>query len=415
MSVVRRRSSRRYRKRSAISALSPAFNGARMAKAKWTVMVLMGANNIEGEKDLDAASGDSYAESDLQEMENVGRTTDSHGKPILHIVVQIDRKQERGDGPRRYYINGKREDQGAIPDSDAGSGPTLLAGFLTWARQYPADNYLLVLWGHAYRLAFDRDPKDPEGLDFPKLADVLQSTFEDQSLDIVAFDSCNVSLLEGSYQLRSVAKYMVASQFTDPLPGWPYDEILKRVLHDKNNFTGEEGTKDFGRAIVSQFVRKYTGTDNATMTMLDLSRVTEIRDGVAELARQLATAVDGDQSELDAVTDMFQRSQVPVDQPSVDLVTLCWNLTNFSGSKGLRLAASALGDLLLKPTDPFIVAHARSDLVVAMLHGVSILAPNVVTPSRSVPDSLRSEYDTLDLAQDTLWGELVFALAEPDD
>jgi hypothetical protein len=272
-----------------------------------------------------------------------------------------------------------------------------------------------VLWGHAYRLAFDRDPNDPQGLDFPKLADVLRSVFKSQKLDIVAFDSCNVSLLEGAYQLRSVAKYMVASQFTDPLPGWPYDEILKRVLGDQKHLTKEDGIKDFGRAIVSQFVRNYSGTDNATMTMLDLSRVGEVRDGVGELARQLALAIDGDQAELDAVMDMFQRSQVPNEQPSVDLVTLCWNLLNYSGNSQLRQAASALGDLLLQPTDPFIVAHARSDLVVAMLQGVSILAPNVLTQSGVVDDSLRSDYDALDLAQDTLWGQLVFALAEPDD
>jgi hypothetical protein len=208
---------------------------------------------------------------------------------------------------------------------------------------------------------------------------------------------------------------MVASQFTDPLPGWPYYEILKRVLDDQNHLTEEDGIKDFGRAIVSQFVRKYSGTDSATMTMLDLSRVNDIRDSVGELARQLTLAVDGDQAELNAVTDMFQRSQVPVEQPSVDLVTLCWHLVNYSGSTQLRKAASTLGDLLLKPTDPFIVAHARSDLVVAMLHGVSVLAPNVASLSESVSDSLRSEYDALDLAHDTLWGELVFALAEPDE
>ena len=113
----------------------------------------------------------------------------------------------------------------------------------------------------------------PDGLDFPQVATVLQNTNEGGNrLQIVAFDSCNVSLLEGAYQLREVADYLVASQFTDPLPGWPYDVILKRVAGDKDHFTGAKGPKDFGRAIVSQFVRSYEGQKNVTMTMLELSR-----------------------------------------------------------------------------------------------------------------------------------------------
>jgi hypothetical protein len=101
-----------------------------------------------------------------------------------------------------------------------------------------------------------------------------------------------------------------------------------------------------------------------------------------------------------------------VEQPSVDLISFCSHLLNYSGNLELRTAASALGDLLLKPTDPFIVAHERSDLVVAMLQGVSAFAPSVKSGFDSI--SLRPRYEELDLAKDTLWGDLVFALAEPD-
>jgi hypothetical protein len=47
-----------------------------------------------------------------------------------------------------------------------------------------------------------------------------------------------------------------------------------------------------------------------------------------------------------------------------------------------------------------------------MLQGVSILAPNVSSMTRNDLETLRADYRSLDLAHDTLWGELVFALAE---
>ena len=380
----------------------------RPGEALWTVMVLMGADTVEGEIPLER-----HAETDLQEMESVALDSS-----VLNVVVQLD----QADGTRRFYIEpkdkgGRRElagDDGVPPDQERG-GPEMLENFVQWAKQkYPARHYLLVMWGHAYRLAFNRDPDDPTGLAFPELQTVLEHTNDNKKIDIVGFDSCNISLIEGAYQLREVADFLVASQFTDPLPGWPYHVILKRILDDDDHFAGGQGPEDLGRAIVSQFVRHYSGQKTVTMTALDLSRVEDIADRLAELATQLVLSVDENAGELAAVEDILQRSQVPIDQPSVDLTTFCWNLLNFSGSEKVRIAAASLGDLLLNPTDrPFIVAHGRSDLLVAMLNGVSILVPSVVDRRGFDVDSLRTDYDALDFAHRSIWGDFVFSLAQP--
>lgn len=380
--------------------------------ANWTVMVLMGANNLPNEADLTG-----YAIDDLLEMKAVG------SGPHLNIVVQIDQKPEAG-GPLRFRVaKSDITDQAVLQKGQGSSGdPNVLESFLHWAKkEYPAERYLLVIWGHAWRFAFERDGKD--ALDFTKLANVLQNTNAGKKLDVVAFDSCGVSWIEAAYQLRDSANYLVATQFTDPLPGWPYDEILQRLLDDP-----EMGPEDLGRAIVSQFVRHYDKSakryhDRAvannsdepatvTMTTLDLSYVKGIGDGMGTLANKLALAVHEDQDELDRVNEAFRRSRVPIKEPAVDLTTLCWNLATFTENDTVRSAACAVGDLLLRPTNPFIVAHASSDLSVAMLHGASIFAPNVAPEFDS--RSLRPLYEALELSQDTLWDELVFALAEPD-
>jgi Clostripain family len=396
-------------------------------KAKWTVMVLMGANNIQAhEADLRK-----HAKDDIKEMKKVGSQPG-----VLNIVVQIDQPE----GPRRFKITkGKPEFDEPVPEQWQGGlgGPELLEDFLTWAKaRCPADHYMLVLWGHAYRLAFNRNPQEPDGLDFPKLAKVLRNTnSRRKKLDIVAFDSCNAGLLEAAYELRETASYFVASQFTDPLPGWPYDTILNRVLSDRNygyknifaHLADANGPKDFGRAIVSQFVRNYQGKDSVTMTMLDLSQVGQVADRVEELSDELIATVHADDEERSRVSEIFKRCQVPgttpSGQPSVDLLTLCWNLSTFSGSDEVRIAAAAVGDSLLIPggvptgaragENSFVVAHGRNDLVGAMLQGVSIFAPNVVSDTFDWK-SLKTTYGRLKFAQKTRWDDLVFSMAESE-
>jgi len=376
--------------------------------ANWTVMVLMGANNLPNEKDLT-----SFAEDDLKEMEAVGSKDG-----VLNIVVQIDRKAKAG-GPQRYFIKnekeGGRKKVGKIPDGQGSSGdPHVLEYFMTWAKDaYPAKHYLLVVWGHAYKFAFDRDGLD--ALDFTKLSGVLERTNKGKKLDIVAFDSCNMMWFEGAYELRDRADYLVASQFSDPLPGWPYKAILYKPLFDAPGPNGPGiGPRDFGRAIVNLFVNHYVGTASVTLTMLDLSQADEVFDCVRVLANELVPAVQQNPDELDRVAAIFHGSHVADGQPGVDLATLCWHLANYSGDADLRKAATRLGDLLFRPKDPFVLAHERSDLNVALLKGVSIFAPNVESENGFDWRSVRPVYEKLDFAKETIWGDLVFAMAESD-
>jgi len=381
----------------------------RSTPASWTVMVLMGADNLPNEKSLAAA-----ADSDLGEMVKAFKGASKSGPDILRVVVQLDRSKASG-GPKRYLIDrsGRQELDmpGGCSFEEGIPGTEVLGSFVVWAKkQYPARHYMLVLWGHAYDLAFNRDTEDPGGLDFPELRAILEATNAGRKLDIVAFDSCNVSLLEGAYELRNVADFLVASQFTDPTPGWKYDVTFERILKDPG-LSGESGPRDLGRAIVSQFVRAYEGQESVTMTLLDLDQAGAVAEAMRTLAADLTVTVAGDASERANVERMFERSRVPIRQSSVDLTAFCWNLLYFSQYEGLRVAAAAVGDLLFRPSSPFIVAHGKSDLLVAMLQGVSIMAPNVISQSSKDLASLRSEYDKLEFSTQTDWGKLVFALS----
>ena len=80
--------------------------------ANWTVMVLMGANNLPSEEPLER-----FAQDDLKEMQSVGSKSGA-----LNIVVQIDQKPEAG-GPKRYFVaKGQLRDVGPIPRGQGSSG-----------------------------------------------------------------------------------------------------------------------------------------------------------------------------------------------------------------------------------------------------------------------------------------------------
>ena len=146
-------------------------------------MVLMGANNLLNEADLTQ-----YAVADLDEMKAVGSMDG-----VLNIVVQIDHRPEAGQPERFKVMMGGTQDGELLPQGQGSSGdPYVLEYFLRWAKdKYPADHYLLVIWGHAWRFAFERDGKD--ALDFTTPSNVLQNTNTGVRLDIVAFDSCGLS------------------------------------------------------------------------------------------------------------------------------------------------------------------------------------------------------------------------------
>jgi hypothetical protein len=370
-------------------------------------MIFMGADNLlEQEQDLSK-----YADEDLAEIAK-GMRGHADSSSLLNVVVQRD---DRNDGPRRYVVEraGPREVGQEDLEASMAQDAHPLESFVRWVRaEYPADRQMLVLWGHAYHLAFNRSPDDPDGLNFPELGSLLARTNKGKKIDIVAFDSCNVGLVEAAYELGATADYLVASQFTDPLPGWPYDTIVTRILTDTdtNHFTDRDGPADLGRVIVSQFVRTYSGSNSATMTLMDLRRVNEVVMALGELTARLALSIAVDGRERARVAELFRRSQVPGPQPSIDLTNFCWNLLNFSGDTEVRIAAAALGDQLIRPEAPFVVAHAGSDLLVAALHGVSAFTPYLPGPRFDLAE-IRVKYKALKLSRDTQWGDLVFAQA----
>lgn len=240
----------------------------------WTVLVYMAADN-------DLAP---YAFLNLYEMES----TASDGVPSASsertdVVLQLDTPGPRG--LRRIHMMpvGERYDEkktlaqltqqpdGAfrspvIEQLPEGTDPARdLSEFLSWgARRYPAEHYMVVVWGHGqgwasaqkagslppppaslppipagkddpfggrFRggLGFDWSP--PGFVDIPSLRGALlgMQRIIGRPVDIYVSDACLMQGIEVATELRETARYLIGSAYIQDFVGLPYRTLLRRL------------------------------------------------------------------------------------------------------------------------------------------------------------------------------------------
>ena len=225
------------------------FNGK-----NWTIMVYMDAdNNLEG---------DGFK--DLNEMEIAGSTDD------VNIIVQMDRTEgwdtSNGDwtGAKRIYVEQDSssqfrskiiEDMGEVNMGD----PYTLSSFIQWTtKNYPAENYMLILWDHGAGhegLCWDNDNYD----DYLELSE-LKSALQDggTQFEVIGFDACLMSTLEIASIIDDHGQIMVASQESEPMDGWEYSSFLNKL---KNN--PDITSKQLSIEIINGFYNHYYLNPNA--------------------------------------------------------------------------------------------------------------------------------------------------------
>jgi hypothetical protein len=341
-----------------LELLKRSTGGSTVTK-KWTVMIYMVAN-----KD---AQLDSLALQDLREMERVVNDD-------IHVVVQIAREWpaapqrfvlgRAGDGTGRM-LQERMDDDPRAPrrarapkDVDMGTKEAL-ADFLTsTAREFEAENYFLVLWGHAYGLGFGRDHGDP--LTVVELREALAEFAAARRrkkrgtpalLELLGANACAMSYAEAAYELRDSAQFMVASEIAVPFPGWPYQAILSQI---DSNTTAES----LGRLVVDAYMDHYLtlSDERVAMSLLQLDRAAELKDHIKNLTSAVRNAtrpnVEFSTSRLSQIRNIFRSVAAGDSAPLIDLLALC---------DGLRQLCDDL-TTLEAPGDHMIEAALPRDL-----------------------------------------------------
>lgn len=403
---------------------------------RWTVMIFMGATTIEGNESLVEA-----AEDDLEEIRRIG----GGGRGGLNIFVQ--KHLDPGTEPVRYHFGVAdgvqfEKSEPVPPEQRQYEDGRALSDFIEHSIMTSGhmrqDHSMLVLWGHAYDFAFGRS-LTPGGatvaLDFVAIGEVLrrlQLKVQDRfvqldleaakqlkppTLDIIGFDSCDISTVELAYQLKPFAKFLLSSQVGIPIPGWPYHRVLDRLQEPYGDVMSPP---ELGAYVVRRFCAAYDPSSPVTLSLINLALADKLFDRAEALATELAIAIENPVAR-ERILDSFFQSQTEENKPFVDVADLCLNLIAETEYPDLVRHARSLGDLIAgHQSSPagksktwegwrLVAEHGRNSGDLVRLNGLSLYAPHVAPPEEA--GVVRKRYGALEFAKKTRWDAAVHRLA----
>jgi len=185
--------------------------------AQWTVMMYGAGNN-----NLDVSNNNtSFIIQDVQDMEKVGSQS---GLNIIAMVAS----QRTGGQAKYYHIEyhpAENPDQISSPMlADKGtkdmSDPATLKEFINYCKaNYPAQKYLLIVDDHGAGWPGSCSDELNGGGGLLTMIELKNAIAQSdlQRVDIVTFHACLMAMVEVGYELRGVASYLTACQFTMPM------------------------------------------------------------------------------------------------------------------------------------------------------------------------------------------------------
>ncbi len=461
--------------------------------AKWTVMVYFAADN-----DLDEE-----AIANLKMMKRVGSTKE------VNIVAQLD---SRGRGSTYRFLlqdelSSLDEDVVGEPLPEVNTGdPRELTDFIKWGmNEFPAQNTMLVLWGHgrgwenqdnAVRAAplttdvihykkrggaelqgwsvartgnreIRRFIRSANEIDSMKIGNILHSggpitcqyaggyvgqylpagQFKDQEnedvvgfltdqtsdealessqdvlrmdelssalakaldgkkkrkIDILGMDACLMGMIEVGYQVRESVDYLVATEDTIPDDGWPYDNILARLVD-----CPDMSPEDFSATIVREYLIHYREYEkDVAKSVCNLNRSQSLVSSLKGLAMELRNRLSEDEVRV-AILGSRATAQTFYVKDYVDLYDFCAKLEKLCPDEKVKSGCAKIMNVIRRSKQEdgekgspsqghennFVSEYGFIGHRMRGSNGVSIYFP-IVEPS--------SKYADLPFAKDSEW------------
>ena len=163
------------------------------------------------------------------------------------------------------------------PSASMGEASTL-ADFLSFANEnYPASRKAVLFWNHGggsvSGAAFD-ELYDLDSLTLDEMYAAFSSVWPENAaqppLELIGFDTCLMATVDVAHVFSGLARYMVASEETEPANGWYYTGWAGALAEDP----AMDGAA-LGRIICDTYYEgcQAVGTEeNATLSLVDLTR-----------------------------------------------------------------------------------------------------------------------------------------------
>jgi hypothetical protein len=275
----------------------------------WTILIY-----IAGDNDLYK-----FALRNIEQMKQVGSNN------LLNILIHFDYHENgKAKQTKRFYVEKNNLlEIGALSAMDSGDQKTLISAAQWAIKDYPSENFALVLWNHGsgdlnpmrfrlidpselfyydtitrqiildrsisftdflLRKAFERgicfDDTTDNYLDDDKLSSAFEAITKFRAsnnskkknfIDVVLMDACLMGGIGTAYLCSKYAEFMTASQEVVPGPGYDYANLLKPLSK------GKVSTKDFCVSVVECYKNTYSKiTQDFTESALDLKNMNQL-------------------------------------------------------------------------------------------------------------------------------------------
>lgn len=235
-------------------------------------------------------------------------------------------------------------------------------------KHFQTDRYMLIFWNHGggpiKGVCWDEN-YNKDALMIPEIVEGIEnSTFRDQRLDLIGFDACLMGSVETAWQLADYARYMVASEETEPGTGWDYS-FLKGMEK-------EASLADTARRIIDLYIASADPEmeDHMTLSLIDLDRIQAVTQAMDRFFSDLNGIMDPtmflDMSSLRHYAQGFGRDFRAAESADYDLVDLNSLLDAFSKY------ALPSGDALRTALNDAVLYHGSTQ---EGSHGLSVYFP----------------------------------------
>ncbi len=261
------------------------------APDSWAVYWYHCGSNLES--DWGCASGDLKEMLEVDLPDNVQVVVETGGAETWHNTqVDADKLQRYVYDSDGFHLVDEQ------PRGNMGSADTL-ADFLKFcSSHYPAAHKMVIFWNHGGGsvggAAYDENYKyDSLKLNefYQAFKEAFELSTENPPVDVVGFDTCLMATIDTAYTFCDIARYLVASEESEPGCGWYYTGWLQ-ALADNPGMDGAQ----LGKAVCDSFATgcKEEGVaDEITLSVTDLGRIGNLMEAYENLGQEaLLNAVD---------------------------------------------------------------------------------------------------------------------------
>ena len=262
----------------------PAAVGESEAPRHLTLMIYMCGTNLESQY--------GSASDDILEMLEAGADT---SQVSIMLMTGGSRSWELGMDPESITISEiirSGQLRTLVSDTPMNMGsPETLSYFIDYCMtSRPAKQYALLLWDHGAGplggICMD-ELNGYDRLSMPELTQALTDALHGEKLSWIGFDACLMSTAEVACAVAPFARYMVASQETEPAAGWNY-AFLKGLEQDR------DGADTGCRIVDAYFTGANEGQRGLTLSCLRLEWAEQVASALTDFFAPLGREMDED-------------------------------------------------------------------------------------------------------------------------